>query len=75
MGENNHVLTARDERFIAREIEEYRKELITGFGTRLKRYGDPVPAKDIEEVLKLIEHMLKSEKIENKKYTPKKYRK
>lgn len=32
-------------------------------------------AKDIEEVLKLIEHMLKWEKIENKKYTPKKYRK
>lgn len=70
----NNVLTEKDEKDIAKKVENLKKELMESQGG-LMFDGFPASPEAIESVLEALEFGIRQAKIINKKYTPKKYRK
>lgn len=70
----NNILTEKDEKDIAKKVENLKKELMESQGG-LMFDGFPASPEAIESVLEALEFGIRQAKIINKKYTPKKYRK
>jgi hypothetical protein len=77
MDETNVVLTKRDERNIEKEIALIRKELLEGNTfTNINNNGESALSPEtIESVIAAFSYGIRQVTIDNKKYTPKKYRK
>lgn len=67
------TLTDKDERDIAKRLEEIKKDLEHAEG--LSFYGEPLSEEAKESFLEAMEYIVRTTKKINKKYTPKKYRK
>ena len=71
-----HALTAKDERDIARDMENIRSKLLSGSDGPLSYDGEPIPEEDAELLLGQIELMMRRLKPINKeKYNPNKNKK
>jgi len=68
------VLTAKDEKDIAKQMEKIRKTLMED-NEGLMFSGEPLSPEAIESILDSLTSGMKNAKLINKKYTPKKYRK
>ncbi|MCX7903242.1 MAG: helix-turn-helix domain-containing protein [Caloramator sp.] len=66
-------LTPKEEKDIAKRLEQLRKELEKQQGLMFN--GEPASPEAIESILAALEFGMRQAKIINKKYTPKKYRK
>lgn len=66
-------LTEKDEKDIAKRMEQIRKDLTDEDG--LTFYGEPMSEEAIESFLEAMEYAVRTTKRINKKYIPKKYRK
>ncbi len=74
--ENPHVITTKDERDIAKDLERLRGKLLNGADGPLSYDGEPIPADDAELLLGQIELMMRRLKPINKeKYNPNKNKK
>ena len=74
--EDSHVLTAKDERDIAKDMENIRNKLLNGSDGPLSYDGEPIPEEDAELLLGQIELMMRRLKPINKeKYNPNKNKK
>lgn len=75
-GVDKEGLTEKDERDIAKDMENIRKKLMSGADGPLSYDGEPVPAEDAELLLGQIELMMRRLKPINKeKYNPNKNKK
>ncbi len=73
---NTSQLSAKDERDIAKDMENIRQKLMNGADGPLSYDGEPVPAEDAELLLGQIELMMRRLKPINKeKYNPNKNKK
>lgn len=71
-----HELTAKDERDIAKDMENIRNKLLNGSDGPLSYDGEPIPEEDAELLLGQIELMMRRLKPINKeKYNPNKNKK
>ena len=74
--DDSNVLTAKDERDIARDLENLREKLMNGADGPLSYDGEPIPEDDAELLLGQIELMMRRLKPINKeKYNPNKNKK
>ncbi|MCY8792340.1 helix-turn-helix domain-containing protein [Bacillus inaquosorum] len=64
---------AKEEKDIAKRMEEIRKDLENSDG--LSFSGEPMSPEAIESLMEAMEHIVRQTQRINKKYTPKKYRK
>ena len=72
----NNLLSTKDERDIAKDMENIRQKLMNGTEGPLSYDGDPIPAEDAELLLGQIELMMRRLKPINKeKYNPNKNKK
>lgn len=68
-------LTKKDERDLAKRMEEIKKELKEGTGKDgLSFRGQPMNEEAIDSLLEALEHADRITTLANKKFTPKKYR-
>lgn len=65
-------LTEKDERDIAKRMEQIKKDLTKAEG--LSFHGEPLSEEAVESLLEAIEHAERIATLANKKYIPKKYR-
>lgn len=74
--EKTQELTAKDERDIAKDMENIRNKLLNGSDGPLSYDGEPIPEEDAELLLGQIELMMRRLKPINKeKYNPNKNKK
>lgn len=74
--ENPYSINAKDERDIARDMENIRSKLLSGSDGPLSYDGEPIPEEDAELLLGQIELMMRRLKPINKeKYNPNKNKK
>ncbi len=74
--ENSYSINAKDERDIARDMENIRSKLLSGSNGPLSYDGEPIPEEDAELLLGQIELMMRRLKPINKeKYNPNKNKK
>ena len=72
----NNLLSTKDERDIAKDMENIRQKLMNGTDGPLSYDGEPIPAEDAELLLGQIELMMRRLKPINKeKYNPNKNKK
>lgn len=72
----NNLLSTKDERDIAKDMENIRQKLMNGTDGSLSYDGEPIPAEDAELLLGQIELMMRRLKPINKeKYNPNKNKK
>lgn len=64
---------AKDEKDIAKRIEDLDENLMNGDGLML--FGNPISPEAIESLVEALSSGIRQAKITNKKYTPKKYKK
>jgi len=69
----NTVLSKKDEKDIAKRIEDLKNDLINGEGLMLS--GNPISPEAVESLIEALSSGIRQAKITNKKFTPKKYRK
>ena len=72
--DNNPVLSKKDEKDIEKRIEALRHDLINN-PDGLMLSGQPISPEAIESLVDILALGIRQAKINNKKYTPKKYRK
>lgn len=68
----NEQVTPKDEKDIARRMEEIKKDLQGEDGLMFS--GEPMSQEAVESLLDAMEYIVKQTKVINKKYVPKKYR-
>ena len=74
--DSNNELSAKDERDIAKDMENIRQKLMSGADGPLSYDGEPMPEEDAELLLGQIELMMRRLKTINKeKYNPNKNKK
>jgi len=71
-GEPNEQVTPKDEKDIAKRMEEIKKDLQGEDGLMFS--GEPMSQEAVESLLDAMEYIVKQTKVINKKYVPKKYR-
>lgn len=71
--ETKKQLTPKDEKDIAKRMEEIKKDLQGEDGLMFS--GEPMSQEAVESLLDAMEYIVKQTKVINKKYVPKKYRK
>ena len=69
----NTVLSEKDEKDIAKRIEDLKEDLLNGDGLMLS--GNPISPEAIESLIEALSSGIRQAKIANKKYTPKKSQK
>lgn len=69
----NTVLSEKDEKDIAKRIEDLKEDLLTGDGLMLS--GNLISPEAIESLIEALSSGIRQAKIANKKYTPKKHKK
>lgn len=67
------VLSQKDEKDIAKRIEDLKEDLLNGDGFMLS--GNPISPEAIESLIEALSSGIRQAKIANKKYTPNKYKK
>lgn len=67
------VLTEKDKKNISKRMEKLKEDLFKNEG--LSFYGEPISEQAKETLLSALEYAITETQKENKKYTPKKYRK
>ncbi len=68
----NEQVTPKDEKDIAKRMEEIKKDLQGEDGLMFS--GEPMSQEAVESLLDAMEYIVKQTKVINKKYVPKKYR-
>lgn len=71
--EDQPEYNAKEEKDIAKRMEEIRKDLEKSDG--LSFSGEPMSPEAVESLMEAMEHIVRQTQRINKKYTPKKYRK
>ncbi|MCC2328555.1 helix-turn-helix domain-containing protein [Bacillus wiedmannii] len=71
--ETKKQLTSKNEKDIAKRMEEIKKDLQGEDGLMFS--GEPMSQEAVESLLDAMEYIVKQTKVINKKYVPKKYRK
>ncbi len=71
-GEPNEQVAPKDEKDIAKRMEEIKKDLQGEDGLMFS--GEPMSQEAVESLLDAMEYIVKQTKVINKKYVPKKYR-
>lgn len=71
--EETEQYNAKDEKDIAKRMEEIRRDLENSDG--LSFSGEPMSPEAVESLMEAMEHIVRQTQRINKKYTPKKYRK
>jgi HTH-type transcriptional regulator, competence development regulator len=69
----NDVLSKKDEKDIAKRIEDLKNDLMNSEGLLLS--GNPISPEAVESLIEALSSGIRQAKITNKKFTPKKYRK
>lgn len=68
----DNVITTKDEKDIAKRMEQLRKDLANADGLAFD--GEPMSDEAVESLLEALEHAERIATLANKKYIPKKYR-